>query len=108
MVSYSNAAKQEMLGVDAALIETHGAVSEAVVCAMAAGVLAHAPVQWSIAVSGVAGPGGGSADKPVGMVCFAWGTPHGLSAQSQHFEGDRAAVREASVVHALAGLVARL
>ena len=68
MVSYSNRAKQEMLGVDADLIAVHGAVSEAVVEAMAAGVLARAPVQWSIAVSGIAGPSGGSADKPVGTV----------------------------------------
>ena len=108
MISYSNRAKQEMLGVDAALIAAHGAVSEAVVEAMAAGVLARAPVQWSIAVSGIAGPSGGSADKPVGTVCFGWGTPKGGAVEARVLPGDRAAVRAATVLHALAGLAARL
>ena len=71
-VSYSNAAKTELLGVPAALITQHGAVSEAVARAMAEGALAHSAAQVSIAVTGVAGPSGGSADKPVGTVWLAW------------------------------------
>lgn len=108
MISYSNRAKQEMLDVDPALIADHGAVSEPVARAMAAGALTRAPVQWSVAVSGIAGPGGGTPEKPVGTVCFAWGTPTGLSVATQRFDGDRAAVREATVAYALAGLVTRL
>ena len=107
-VSYSNAAKTEWLGVDAALIAQHGAVSEAVVRAMAQGALAHSHAQVAVAVTGVAGPAGGSADKPVGTVWFAWATPTALISQRQHFDGDRAAVRQATVRHALAGLLDRL
>ncbi len=107
-VAYSNAAKTELLGVDAALIETHGAVSEAVARAMAAGALAHSKAQVSVAVTGVAGPTGGSADKPVGTVWFGWATPGGVFAEHRRFDGDRAAVRQATVTHALAGLLARL
>ena len=77
-VSYSNAAKSELLGVDAALIARHGAVSEPVARAMAQGALQHSKAQCAIAVTGIAGPGGGSADKPVGTVWFAWATPKGV------------------------------
>lgn len=103
-VSYSNAAKCELLGVDAALIEAHGAVSEPVVRAMAAGALAHSRAQVAVAVTGVAGPSGGSAAKPVGTVWLAWATPTGVTSEVQHFAGDRAAVRQATVQHALARL----
>ena len=107
-VTYSNAAKTELLGVPAELIEQHGAVSEQVARAMAAGSLAHSLAQVAVAVTGVAGPGGGSADKPVGTVWFGWATPAGLFSECQHFAGDRAAVRAATVHHALTHLVARL
>lgn len=107
-VTYSNAAKSELLGVPAALIAEHGAVSEPVVRAMASGALAHAHAQCSVAVTGVAGPNGGSADKPVGTVWFGWATPEGVFSERQRFDGDRATVRQATVIHALAGLLQRL
>lgn len=103
-VSYSNAAKCELLGIDAALIDAHGAVSEPVVRAMAVGALAHSRAQVAVAVTGVAGPSGGSAAKPVGTVWLAWATPTGVTSEVQHFAGDRAAVRQATVHHALARL----
>jgi nicotinamide-nucleotide amidase len=130
-VTYSNAAKAEMLGVDAALIAQHGAVSEPVARAMALGALQHAHAQVTLAVTGVAGPGGGSAEKPVGTVWFAWafaGQARGgaimelavpvagvasdasvqhpaLHSELQHFAGDRAAVRQATLRHALRRLL---
>jgi len=107
-VTYSNAAKTDLLGVPADLIAAHGAVSEPVARAMAAGARAHAPVQVAVAVTGVAGPSGGSADKPVGTVWFGWATPQGVFTERQRFDGDRAAVRRATVAHALAGLLQRL
>ena len=107
-VTYSNAAKTELLGVPADLIAAHGAVSEPVARAMAAGARAHAPVQLAVAVTGVAGPSGGSAEKPVGTVWFGWATPEGVFTERQRFDGDRAAVRRATVAHALAGLLQRL
>lgn len=108
LVAYSNAAKTELLGVDAALIEVHGAVSEAVAQAMAQGALAHSHAQVALAVTGVAGPGGGSPAKPVGTVWFAWCVPGRIQSQKMHFTGDRAAVRHAAVLHALQGLNALL
>ncbi|WP_332741241.1 CinA family protein [Hydrogenophaga sp.] len=107
-VTYSNAAKTGMLGVPAALIAQHGAVSEPVARAMAAGALAQSAAQVAVAVTGVAGPTGGSADKPVGTVWFGWATPAGSFTEHQRFDGDRAAVRAATVRHALAGLLQRL
>ena len=107
-VTYSNAAKTELLGVPADLIHQHGAVSEPVARAMATGAIAHAPVQLAVAVTGVAGPTGGSAEKPVGTVWFGWATPAGSFTEHQRFDGDRAAVRAATVRHALAGLLQRL
>jgi nicotinamide-nucleotide amidase len=104
-VTYSNAAKTQMLGVDPALIAEHGAVSEAVARAMATGALQRSPAQVSVAVTGVAGPSGGSPDKPVGTVWFAWATPQGLTSACRLFGGDRAAVRDATVQHALRTLV---
>lgn len=104
-VTYSNAAKTELLGVDAALIAAHGAVSEPVVRAMAQGALAHSHAQIAVAVTGIAGPGGGSADKPVGTVWLGWATAAGVSSTLCHFTGDRAAVREATTLCALQQLV---
>lgn len=100
-VSYANAAKTEMLGVDVALIDSFGAVSEPVAHAMAVGALAHAHAQVAVAVTGVAGPSGGSADKPVGTVWFGFALGHRVSTEMKHFTGDRAAVRQATVRHAL-------
>lgn len=108
LVSYSNEAKTELLGVPAELIARHGAVSEPVVRAMAEGALRHGHAQASVAVTGVAGPTGGSADKPVGMVWFGWCVAGVLSSECQRFAGDRHAVREATVAHALQGLLLRL
>jgi nicotinamide-nucleotide amidase len=107
-VTYSNAAKSELLGVPMALIDQHGAVSEPVARAMAAGAMAHSPAQLAVAVTGVAGPTGGSAEKPVGTVWFGWATPAGVFTEHQRFDGDRAAVRQATVQHALSGLLQRI
>lgn len=104
-VTYSNAAKSIELGVPKDVIAQHGAVSEPVARAMAAGALQHAPVQVAVAVTGVAGPTGGRADKPVGTVWFGWATPAGIVSEVQHFVGDRAAVRTATVLHALQKLL---
>ncbi|MGV8804977.1 MAG: CinA family protein [Polaromonas sp.] len=100
-VSYSNEAKTELLGVDAALIAQHGAVSEAVARAMTEGALRHSRAQVALAVTGVAGPGGGTPAKPVGTVWFGWATPAGLTSELRRFDGDRAAVRQATVRHSL-------
>ena len=107
-VTYSNAAKTELLGVAASLINGHGAVSEAVVRAMVTGALSHSQAQVALAVTGVAGPGGGSADKPVGTVWLGWAWPGGVSTERCWFAGDRADVRDATVRHALSGLLALL
>jgi nicotinamide-nucleotide amidase len=102
MVVYSNEAKAEQLGVPPALIETHGAVSEAVARAMAEGALRHAHAALSIAVTGVAGPGGGTAQKPVGLVHFASARTGAATRHARHvLPGDRAAIRMASVAVAL-------
>ena len=107
-VTYSNEAKSEMLGVEAATLQAHGAVSEATAAAMAAGALRHSHADWALAITGVAGPGGGTPGKPVGMVCFAWAALDGrLATQTLHFGGDRQAIRAQSVAHALAGLLER-
>jgi nicotinamide-nucleotide amidase len=103
-VTYSNAAKTETLGVDAQTIAAHGAVSEAVVRAMAAGAKRRAGADLAVAVSGVAGPGGGTAEKPVGTVWFAWDSPAGRRSEICRFPGDRDAVRRRAVMHALEGL----
>jgi nicotinamide-nucleotide amidase len=104
-VTYSNEAKTDLLGVDAALIKRHGAVSEEVARAMAAGAIARSKAQIAVAVTGVAGPSGGSAEKPVGTVWFGWATPAGLVSEMRRFDGDRAQVRAATVLHALQRLV---
>ncbi len=101
-VTYSNAAKAEMLGVPAALIAAHGAVSAEVACAMADGALRHAHAAFAVAVTGIAGPGGGTAQKPVGTVWIATAAS-AASAQATLLQatGDRAAIRDAAVVSAL-------
>ncbi|MBW4048049.1 MAG: CinA family protein [Proteobacteria bacterium] len=111
-VTYSNRSKTELLGVSEALLAAHGAVSREVALAMVRGVLAHAPVQAALAVTGIAGPGGGSPDKPVGLVWFGWAWRQGQGvygeAESVVWPGDRQAVRMASAHHALAGMQLRL
>ncbi len=106
-VTYSNQAKEEMLGVPADIIAIHGAVSHETVVAMAAGALARSRASWSVAVSGIAGPGGGTPEKPVGTVWLAWGTPQGVNSVCEHFPGDRNQVRSATVECALRGLLER-
>lgn len=107
-VSYSNEAKTELLDVDAGLISGHGAVSEEVALAMVRGALAHSHAQAAVAVTGVAGPSGGSLEKPVGTVWFAWATPNGTVSEMHRFAGDRAAARLATVHHALQRLLTLL
>ncbi len=108
-VTYSNAAKQELLGVKGDTLRQEGAVSEAVVREMAAGALRRSHAQAALAISGVAGPGGGSPGKPVGTVCFAWALQGGeAAAETRHFTGDRETVRRLSVIHALQGLLSCL
>ncbi len=110
-ITYSNAAKTEVLGVDAALIDAHGAVSEPVARAMAVGAIARsAPSRAAIAVTGIAGPTGGTPEKPVGTVWFGWSVDGQLRTERRRFDGDRATVRAATVHYALqtlADLLAR-
>jgi len=108
-VTYSNEAKQEMLGVQSATLERTGAVSEDTALEMALGAVRHSRGQVSMAVTGIAGPEGGSPDKPVGTVWIAWGHHNGQAeAQCFHFSGDRDAVRQQTIVEAIRGLNARL
>lgn len=108
-VTYSNAAKRQMLGVPAADLDAHGAVSEPVARAMVLGALAESDAQVALAVTGIAGPAGGSADKPVGLVCFAWGQRRAAATAvrtaRRRFDGDRAAVRTRSIIVALEGVL---
>jgi len=109
VVSYSNLAKQQLLGVPETLLERFGAVSGETAQAMAEGLLREAPVDWAISVTGIAGPGGGSDEKPVGTVWIAWARRgRGAQAQLFRFGGDREAVREQTMQAALAGLMERL
>jgi nicotinamide-nucleotide amidase len=106
-ITYTNAAKQQMLGVKAVTLREHGAVSEPVVREMAAGALAASGAQIAVSVSGVAGPTGGTPDKPVGTVCIGWARKGGaVRAETCRFDGDREAVRRQSVVRALKGVLA--
>jgi len=106
-VTYSNDAKQAMLGVDAATLEQHGAVSEPTVAAMAAGVLAHSRAAVALAISGIAGPGGAVPGKPVGTVCFAWASTAGIQRiETRRFDGGREQVRRAAVECGIDGLIA--
>ena len=107
-VTYSNAAKADQLGVPEALLDRFGAVSNEVASAMAEGALRASRADWAVAVTGVAGPTGGTAAKPVGTVCFAWSGPSGTSSEQRLLGGDRAGVRRDSVALALEGLLDRL
>ena len=103
-VTYSNEAKQELLGVRAQTIAANGAVSEATAREMAEGALRRSRAQVSVAITGIAGPGGATAGKPVGTVCLAWAGVGPTVIVTRHFEGDRTAVRRASVLEALVGM----
>jgi nicotinamide-nucleotide amidase len=104
-VCYSNDAKIELLGVDPAHIVAYGAVSQVVARAMAAGAVARSHARVSVAVTGVAGPTGGSPEKPVGTVWFGWSVAGMLHSEHRVFDGDRAAIRAATVQHAIENLV---
>jgi len=108
LVSYANSAKVALLGVPEPLLAQHGAVSEAVARAMAQGACNPGQVQVSLAVTGIAGPSGGSPGKPVGTVWFAWCIQGAVSSECRRLPGDRSAVRQATVLHALQGLLHRL
>ncbi|NKI35496.1 nicotinamide-nucleotide amidase [Wenzhouxiangella sp. XN79A] len=109
LVTYSNRAKAEALGVRAATIDRYGAVSEMVVAEMARGARSAAHVDYAVAVSGIAGPGGGRPDKPVGTVCFGWvGPDDEPETETVRFDGDRDAVRRRTVAYALDGLLERV
>jgi nicotinamide-nucleotide amidase len=104
-VTYSNAAKREELGVAEDTLGRHGAVSEETAREMAAGALKSGRGQVALAITGVAGPTGGTRDKPVGMVCFAWARGGKMVSETRRFAGDRESVRRQSVVHALEGVL---
>ena len=111
-ITYSNQAKEESIGVPKEVIERYGAVSEEVAKAMAEGALNHSLAQVSVAITGIAGPGGGSANKPVGMVCFAWGMLASdlvqTRSQTKYFGGDRQSIREQACVYAIESLLEQL
>jgi len=107
-VTYSNEAKRELLGVREDTLQKHGAVSEQTAREMAQGALSRSQGTVAVAVTGVAGPGGGSAEKPVGMVCFAWASARSLRSETQQFSGDRESVRRQSVIRALEGVLQHL
>ena len=108
-VTYSNAAKNEMIGVPMELIQSHGAVSQEVARAMAEGALARSRASIAVSVTGVAGPGGGSAEKPVGLVCFGVVKTGATVISEEHvLPGDRTAIRAAIVAHAFAMIRARV
>ena len=103
--TYSNDAKQRMLGVSVDALRQHGAVSEAVAQEMASGAVVNSLAQVAVAVTGIAGPGGATPNKPVGMVCFGFAVPdHPVKTETRHFAGDRDAVRSQTVAHALVRL----
>ena len=107
-VTYSNNAKQQLLGVQLATLEECGAVSDATVAEMARGAISRSSATHACAVSGVAGPGGGTEEKPVGTVWIAWAGPAGVSQRRFLFPGDRAEIRERTVEEALKGLISRI
>lgn len=107
-VTYSYPSKTDLLDVPQQLLEQHGAVSEPVARAMALGAVRHSQARVAVAVTGIAGPAGATADKPVGTVWFAYAVDGAVGSERVRFDGDRAAVRAATVRHALEGLVARL
>lgn len=105
VVAYANRVKENLLGVDAATLEAHGAVSEPVVLAMAENVLKTVGADVSVAISGIAGPTGGTPEKPVGTVWIAWAWPDGTRANSYQFTGDRASIKDQTVMAAINGLL---
>jgi nicotinamide-nucleotide amidase len=107
-VTYSNEAKCESLGVKEVTLAQHGAVSEQAAREMAAGALGRSHAQVALAITGIAGPGGGSAQKPVGTVCFAWSVGGNMRSETRRFDGDRESVRRRSVVRALEGVLESL
>ncbi len=107
-ITYSNLAKSQMLGVDPGLLERYGAVSEPVVREMAKGAVARSGASVSVAISGVAGPTGGTEEKPVGTVWFAWAKGEEIESSLMRFCGDREAIRTQAVLLALQGLLARV
>jgi nicotinamide-nucleotide amidase len=107
-VTYSNESKQELLGVEPSTLKKHGAVSEQTAIEMAQGALVRSKGTVALAVTGVAGPGGGSREKPVGMVCFAWLHEKNLKSETRRFSGDRESVRRQSVIRALEGVLETL
>ena len=107
-ITYSNEAKTECLNVSAQLIQSHGAVSEQVAKAMAEGARIHSRSDVAISITGIAGPTGGSAEKPVGTVCFGWATDNQTLTKTMCFDGDRQAVRQQATEFALTELIALL
>jgi nicotinamide-nucleotide amidase len=106
-ITYSNAAKQELLGVNPETLEKFGAVSIETACEMAEGALANSHAQVSLAITGIAGPGGGTAEKPVGTVCFAWAQiGNETKTKTKHFSGDRTAIRQQAAIFALSEILA--
>lgn len=109
LVTYSNRSKQELLGVAPDLIARHGAVSRECAGAMARGLMVMTPADWGVAITGIAGPGGGSPEKPVGLVWFAWAHRHGrVDVESRQLGGTRQAIRSAAADAALQGLIDRI
>jgi nicotinamide-nucleotide amidase len=110
-ITYSNEAKQQALGVASVYLRDYGAVSEPVARAMALGALTHGNVQVAVAATGIAGPGGGSKDKPVGTVCFGWAVKREATAApwvrtaTRQFDGDRSAIRTLAIIAALEGML---
>ena len=107
-ITYSNAAKAEVLGVRAETLAKHGAVSEETAREMALGALARSQGSVALSITGVAGPGGGTKEKPVGTVCFAWARVDRVRAETKRFSGDRESVRRQSVIRALEGVLSTL
>jgi nicotinamide-nucleotide amidase len=107
-VTYSNEAKQELLGVRAETLRAHGAVSEETACEMARGALERSRATVSVSITGVAGPAGGTPEKPVGTVCFAWARAGEVRSETRRFAGDRESIRRQSVILALEGVMRAL
>jgi nicotinamide-nucleotide amidase len=105
-ITYATGSKHEMLGVSNSTLEQYGAVSEQTASEMAAGVITHSHAQVAVSITGIAGPDGGTAEKPVGMICFAWMMKDGLAcAETRYFTGNREEIRRRSVAEALQGVI---
>jgi nicotinamide-nucleotide amidase len=104
-ITYSNDAKQELLGVRRETLARHGAVSEETAREMVQGALARSKGTLALAITGIAGPGGGTLEKPVGTVCFAWAGKGAMRSETRRFSGDRQSIRRQSVIHALEGVL---